>query len=68
MEHVLSFEIPQTPENEKAFEQLKQMSLDAPTTLYADYDDKGVKPICNIQRHPDCPKEIYEAFIKSILG
>ena len=64
----ISFDIPNTPQNQAAFEELRRLSENEPATIYADYDDSGeTKPICNVERHPDCPVEIYNAFLKSLL-
>ena len=63
----LSFDIPATPENKKAMEELKKLSADYPMTVYGDYDGTEPKPIANIERHPDCPVDVYNAFINSLL-
>ena len=64
----LNFEIPNTPENVRAAEQLKQQFSDAPCTLYG-IDEKGnAFPVMNVVKHPDCPDGWYEAVIKRFLN
>ena len=60
----ITFEIPQTPENLRAMEQLKKQFFDAPCTLYAEYKDGNIFPVANISKHPDCPDGLYENMIK----
>lgn len=62
----ISFEIPKTPENVRAMEQLKQQFFDAPCALYAEDKDGNLFPVANISKHPDCPEGWYEKMIKRL--
>lgn len=64
----LSFEIPDTPENKAAFEELKKQIADTPATLYAEDKDGNVFPVMNVTRHPDCPDGWYDEILKRFLN
>jgi hypothetical protein len=65
----ISFELPDTPENRKASEELKRQLFDeGAVTLYAE-DAKGrIHPVMNITKHPDCPDGWYEYMLKRFLN
>ena len=48
------------------FSALMEMCLDETMTIYHVVDGETF-PIANITRHPDCPREVYSVFIKSLL-
>lgn len=62
----ISFEIPKTPENVRAMEQLKQRFFTETCTLYAQDEDGNTFPVMNISKHPDCPAGWYEEIIKRL--
>lgn len=64
----LNFDIPATPENKKAFDELKKHWLDTPCTLYGTYENGDIFPIMNIEKHPDCPEGWYEMMLKRFLN
>jgi len=36
-------------------------------TIYIEKQNGDIFPVANVERYPDCPKHIYEAWIKSIV-
>lgn len=67
MTNEISFEIPNTPENVRAFEELRKESEKYPFTLYAEDGSGNIVPIADITKHPDCPSELFQAFLQSML-
>lgn len=43
------------------------MAIDGVETIYIQSQNGELFPVANIERHPDCPKHIYEALKRSIL-
>ena len=37
------------------------------STIYIEKVNGELFPVANVERHPDCPKHIYEAWIKSMI-
>ena len=64
----ISFEIPDTPENRKAMEEMKKEFMDGPCTLYGEDERGQVFPVMNITKHPDCPEGWYEDMLKRFLN
>ena len=48
------------------FSALREMCLDETMTIYIEVDGATV-PVADIKRHPDCSRELYAEFIKSLL-
>ena len=48
------------------FSALREMCLDETMTIYIEVDGATV-PVADIKRHPDCPKELFEKFLKALL-
>ena len=65
-ENTFSFTV-ETTENvrEKLIEEL--MANDGVETIYIEKVNGDLFPVANIERHPDCPKHIYEAWKRSLL-
>ena len=65
--HEISFEITSPPEEVKrTIEQW--MAEDGVETIYAERPDGELFPVARMERHPDCPKAIYEAWKRSMFG
>lgn len=64
----LSFNIPDTPENRKAFEELKKESEKELFTLYGENAQGEVFPVANFTKHPDCPDGWFEHTLKTLLN
>lgn len=64
----LSFEIPNTPENKAAMEELKKQCSEMPGTIYGQDGNGNMFPIMNITKHPDCPDGWYEAMVRRFLN
>ena len=43
------------------------MATDGVETIYIERQNGELFPVANIERHPDCPKHIYEALKRSLL-
>lgn len=43
------------------------MATDGVETIYIEKQNGELFPVANIERHPDCPKHIYEAWKRSLL-
>lgn len=43
------------------------MAGDGVTTIYIEKVNGELFPVANVERHPDCPKHIYEAWIRSLV-
>ncbi len=64
----LEFNIPATPENKAAFEELKKLGDTFPLTVYVGVDSTQPVPVMNISKHPDCPNDdLYEELLKRII-
>lgn len=61
----LSFEINSDGGAKKALEEL--FTDDGVRTIYIEKQNGDLFPVANVERHPDCPKHIYEAWVKSLL-
>ena len=68
MGNTMSFEIPNTPENKKAFEELKKKFDGDPCTLYGVNKKGEAFPVMNITKHPDCPEGWYEDMMRRFLN
>lgn len=65
----ISFEIPQTPENRKALDELKKTSEQmSPVTLYGQDTQGKVFPIMTITKDPKCPPGWYESVMRTIMS
>jgi len=64
----ISFELPDTPENRKAMEELRKEFEDGPCTLYGEDAEGNMHPVMNITKHPDCPEGWYEYMLKRFLN
>ena len=63
MTHNFSFEI-----SGDVRDQLKELfATDGVRTIYIEKKNGDLIPVANIEKHPDCPQHIYEAWIRSIL-
>lgn len=58
MTQELSFEITSDGGAKKALEEC---------TIYIKKVNGELFPVANVERHPDCPKHIYEAWIRSLV-
>lgn len=47
-------------------DKLKEFLDDGKRTLHVAKADGELFPVANIERHPDCPKPFYEAWIRSL--
>lgn len=43
------------------------MATDGVETIYIEKQNGELFPVANIERHPDCPKHIYEVWKRSLL-
>lgn len=43
-------------------------ATDGVETIYVEDKNGDLFPVANIERHPDCPKPIYEAWKRSLLN
>lgn len=52
------------------FQKLREqlMATDGVETVYIEKVNGELFPVANIERHPDCPKHIYEAWKRSLLN
>ena len=66
MKNSIEIEIPDTPENRKAWEQLRKETLEGELVMYGKVGDNYI-PIANFSRHPQCPKELFDRFINKIV-
>ena len=58
--HEVTFDIPQTPENLAALDELKRQAASGSFTLYRTYGgSKKLMPVAKITKHPDCPDDVY---------
>lgn len=46
---------------------MELLAQDGVETIYIEKVNGELFPVANIERHPDCPKHIYEAWVKSLL-
>lgn len=65
MTQEISFEISSDCGAKKALEEL--FNSEGVSTIYIEKVNGKLFPVANIERHPDCPKHIYEAWIKSLV-
>lgn len=65
MTQELSFEITPDGGAKKALEEL--FDSDGVWTIYIEKANGELFPVANVERHPDCPKHIYEAWIRSLI-
>ena len=65
MTQELSFEITSDGGVKKALEEL--FDSDGVRTIYIEKVNGELFPVANVERHPDCPKHIYEAWIRSLI-
>ena len=63
MTNEVSFDI-NVENKEKLMELFAQ---DGVETIYIEKVNGELFPVANIERHPDCPKHIYEAWIRSLV-
>ncbi len=63
MTHELSFDI--NVENKQKLMEL--FATDGVSTIYIEKVNGDLFPVANVERHPDCPKHIYEAWIRSLV-
>lgn len=63
MTNEVSFDI-NVENKEKLMELFAQ---DGVETIYIEKVNGELFPVANIERHPDCPKHIYEAWKRSLL-
>ena len=63
MTHNFSFDI--SEENKEKLMEL--FATDGVETIYIEKANGDLFPVANIERHPDCPEPIYEAWKRSIL-
>lgn len=61
----LSFSFDISTENKEKLMEL--LAPDGVETIYIEKVNGELFPVANIERHPDCPKHIYEAWKRSIL-
>lgn len=66
MTHELSFEITSEGGAKEALEELLFDSKGV-STIYIKKVNGDLFPVANVERHPDCPKHIYEAWIRSLV-
>jgi hypothetical protein len=66
MTNEISFDIPNTPGNKAAFEEL--MATDGVETIYIEKQNGELFPVARVERHPDCPKVIYEAWKRTLFN
>lgn len=66
MTQELSFEITSDGGVKKALEEL--FTDEGVRTIYIEKVNGELFPVANIERHPDCPKHIYEAWKRSLLN
>lgn len=66
MTNEISFDIPNTPENKAAFEEL--MATDGVETIYIEKQNGELFPVARAERHPDCPKVIYETWKRTLFN
>ena len=66
MTNEISFDIPNTPGNKGAFEEL--MATDGVDTIYIEKQNGELFPVARVERHPDCPKVIYEAWKRTLFN
>ena len=56
----VTFDIPQTPENLAAMEEIKHQAASGSFTIYrTSGDGKKLLPVAKITKHPDCPDDVY---------
>lgn len=65
MRQELSFEIKSDEGVRKALEEL--FADEGVRTIYIEKQNGDLLPVANVERHPDCPKHIYEAWIRSLV-
>lgn len=65
MTQELSFEIKSDEGVRKALEEL--FNSEGARTIYIEKVNGELFPVANVERHPDCPKHIYEAWIRSLV-
>lgn len=63
MKQDFSFDI--SSENKEKLMEL--FATDGVETIYIEKVNGELFPVANIERHPDCPKHIYEAWKRSLL-
>lgn len=61
----LSFSFDISTENKDKLMEL--LATDGVETIYIEKVNGELFPVANIERHPDCPKHIYDAWKRSIL-
>ena len=61
----LSFSFDISTENKEKLMEL--LATDGVETIYIEKTNGDLFPVANIERHPDCPKYIYEAWKRSLL-
>ena len=65
MTQEFSFEIASDGGVKKALEDL--FGSEGTSTIYIEKVNGDLFPVANVERHPDCPKHIYEAWINSLV-
>lgn len=61
-----SFEITSGGGEKKALEEL--LDSKGVSTIYIEKQNGDLFPVANVERHPDCPKHIYEAWVRSLIN
>ena len=61
----MTFEIKSDEGVRKALEEL--FNSEGVRTIYIEKVNGELFPVANVERHPDCPKHIYEAWIRSLV-
>ena len=61
----MTFEIKSDEGVRKALEEL--FNSEGASTIYIEKVNGELFPVANVERHPDCPKHIYEAWIRSLV-
>lgn len=46
---------------------LMELMKDAGPELYVETMDGRMVPVCRLEKHPDCPDELFAAVLKSLL-
>ena len=67
MTNSIEFSFDLSEENRKALEETI-MAADGVETIYIEKYNGDMFPVANIERHPDCPKPIYEAWKRSLFN
>ena len=46
---------------------LTELMKDAVPELYVETMDGRTVPVCRIEKHPDCPDELFQAVLKALM-